>query len=204
MLRGPEPVPSSQGLWPLVAQSLESARVRGDRQPAMQAWVWPRQLQVSAGRKEFTRGQSPLGACLLPPTSLPQEGVLGRLLWGLEREFLHIPWPRAGCYTAGSLNVAMAGALTPWALPVAVRALLSLEACLPTQHCLPRLPAFQLLPRGPRMPQASVFPMLSLSWALHPLSPRGLLPHPQQEGCSCRRARPCCLLRKILPRAEAA
>lgn len=81
----------------------------------------------------------------------------------------------------------------PWALPAAASAPLTLEACLPTQHCLPRLPAFKLLPRGPRMPQASVFPMLSLSWALHPLSPPGLLPRPQQEGCSCRRARPCCL-----------
>lgn len=51
VLRDPEPVPSSQGLWPLVVQSFESAQVHGDRQPAMLALVWPRQLQVSAGRK---------------------------------------------------------------------------------------------------------------------------------------------------------
>ena len=69
----------------------ESAQVHGDRQPAMLALAWPRQLQVRAGKRAFNRGQGHLGAWLLPPTSVPQEGLLERLLWGLEREFLNIP-----------------------------------------------------------------------------------------------------------------
>ena len=179
------------GLWWLRAWSLHGCVGTGRQQ----RWLWcgPDSSRSVQGGRNSPGAKSHPGAWLLPPTALLQEGVLERLLWGLEREFLHVPRPRAGRHTAGSLNVATAGALTPWALPAAASAPVTLEACLPTQHCLPRLPAFKLLPRGPRMPQASVCPMLSLSWALHPLSPPGLLPCPQQEGRSCRRARPCCL-----------
>lgn len=178
--------------WPLVAQSLESAGAWGQAANNAGSGV-ARQLQVSAGRKEFTRGQSHPGASSSTHRTPPGGGA-GRLLWGLE-EFLHVPRPRAGRHTASwKLERGQGWSTHPWALPARPPALLlPLRACfsnpaLPPPGC----PAFKLLPRGPRMPQASVFPMLSLSglctFHLWASSTR-----PQQEGCSCRRARPCCL-----------
>lgn len=68
------------------------------------------------------------------------------------------PGPRAGRHTAGSLNVARAGALTHGHLPAAASASsLTLEACLPTQHCLPgcRHSSFCPEPSRCRRPQSS-------------------------------------------------
>lgn len=139
-LRGPERALSPQGLRPLVAQSLEAACVPGNGQPPAAGSGVAQTAPAHCGEGGIQQGAAARGPGPFHPPQSPSRGCWRSSHWSWKKNFEIARNLRAGCSTAGSLNLVTVGVLRPRKLPSPANqaSFLPLEASLPAHHRLPQ------------------------------------------------------------------